>query len=92
MALNNSSVSYYYSKLADLRVEMLGQATKDAQIRAQKIAENTGMKIGNLKSASMGVMQITAPNSTDLSAEGYYDVSSVEKEITAIVRADFSLR
>jgi hypothetical protein len=90
--LNAYSVEFYYSKLADLKVEMLAEATKDARARAEKIADNTKSSLGKLKSAQMGVMQITAPNSTDLSSEGYYDTSSKEKEITAIVRADFGIK
>jgi len=42
---------------------MLGLATNDAKLRAQKIAEQAGTEIGDLKSASMGVFQITAPYS-----------------------------
>src|SRR5690606_39792954 len=33
---------YYYTKLADLKIEMISQATEDARIRAEKIAENSG--------------------------------------------------
>ncbi len=90
--LSAYSVEFFYSKLSDLKIEMLAEATKDATTRADKIAENTNASLGKLKSARMGVMQITAPNSTDLSAEGYYDTSSKEKEITAIVRADFGIK
>jgi hypothetical protein len=90
--LNAYSVEFFYSKLADLKIEMLAEATKDAATRAEKISENSNANLGKLKSARMGVMQITAPNSTDLSAEGYYDTSSKEKEITAIVRAEFGIK
>jgi hypothetical protein len=92
VTMTNSRVEYYYSKLSELRVEMLGKATEDAKTRAEMIAKSSKASLGKLKSASMGVMQITAPNSTDLSGEGYYDTSSVEKEITAIVRTNFELR
>ncbi len=92
VTMTNSRVEYYYSKLSELRVEMLGKATEDAKTRADMIAKSSKASLGKLKSASMGVMQITAPNSTDLSGEGYYDTSSVEKEITAIVRTNFELR
>jgi hypothetical protein len=85
------SLEYFYSKLSELRIEMLSEATKDAKLRAEKIAESTGAKVDSLRSASMGVFQITAPNSTDVSDYGMYDTSSIEKQITGIVRASFSL-
>lgn len=83
---------YYYTKLADLKVDMLGLATKDAMKRAEQIADNTGIKVGNLKSASMGVFQITPLYSTEVSDYGINDTSSVDKEITAIVNCEFMIK
>lgn len=90
--INTLSLEYYYSKLADLKVEMMAEATKNARDRAAKIAESAGGSLGSLREASMGVMQITPVNSTDVSDYGTYDTSSLEKQITAVVRAAFSVR
>ncbi len=80
---------YYYTKIADLKIDMIAEATKDAKNRADKIALNTGVKIGTLKSAKMGVFQITPQYSTDVSDSGMSDTSSLNKEITAVVTCDF---
>jgi hypothetical protein len=88
----SNPVEYYYSKLSDLKQEMLAEATKDARVRAGKIVESAGSNLGKLRSASMGVMQITPVNSTDVSDYGYYDTTSIEKQITAIVRASFAVQ
>lgn len=56
---------YYYTQLADLKIEMISQATEDAHIRAEKIAENSGSKLGELLDANMGIFQITGQNSSD---------------------------
>jgi len=90
--LNNNPLEYYYSKLSDLKKEMLAEATKNAKERAEEIAKSTDSKIGALRSAAMGVTQITPVNSTDVSDYGSYDTTSLEKQITAIVRASFSLK
>ncbi len=87
-----SSPEYYYSKLADLKIQLLNAATQDAKNRAQKIAENTGSELGGLRSATMGVTQITAENSSDVSEEGYYDTSSIRKEATVVVHATFLVK
>ena len=50
---------YYYTKLADLKLEMISKATSDAKLRADNIASNSGGKLGNLISAKMGIFQIT---------------------------------
>lgn len=71
---------YYYTKLADLKIEMISKATEDARIRAEQISLNSGGELGDLMSARMGVFQITGQNSAeDYSWGGTYNTSSKEK-------------
>lgn len=56
---------YYYTKLADLKIEMIRKATEDARVRAETIAANSGGELGDLQSANMGVFQITGQNSNE---------------------------
>mgnify|MGYP003668696764 CR=1 FL=1 len=71
---------YYYTKLADLKIEMISKATVDARIRAEKIAENSGGNLGELVSAKMGIFQITGQNSKeDYSWGGTFNTSSKAK-------------
>ncbi len=71
---------YYYTKLSDLKIEMISKATEDARIRAEQIAKNSGGELGDLQSADMGVFQITGQNSAeDYSWGGTYNTSSKEK-------------
>lgn len=86
------SPEYYYSKLPEIRVTLLPAAMKDAQTRAESIAQSTGKKVGVLKSASMGVVQVMQPNSIDISDYGNYDTTTVDKEIMITVKASFSLK
>ncbi|ACV62831.1 protein of unknown function DUF541 [Desulfofarcimen acetoxidans DSM 771] len=83
---------YFYTKLNELKVSMLAEAAKDAKNRAESLADNSGSRIGILRSAKMGVFQITQPNSTDVSDMGINDTSSLEKEITAVVNVEFSIK
>lgn len=83
---------YFYTKIADLKIDMLALATKDARNRAQKIAENAGSTLGKLKTAKMGVFQITPINSNDVSDYGINDTSSIEKEIMSVVNCTFTTR
>lgn len=71
---------YYYTQLADLKIEMISKATEDARIRAEKIAEFSGGNLGDVESAKMGVFQITGQNSSeDYSWGGTFNTSSKEK-------------
>lgn len=89
--LESSSPQFYYTKLGDLKIEMLGEAAKDAKARADRIAESTGSSIGSIRSAKMGVMQITAPESTEVSDYGVNDTSSIDKDVNAVVNVNFAV-
>ncbi|ROL61326.1 SIMPL domain-containing protein [Bacteroidetes/Chlorobi group bacterium ChocPot_Mid] len=82
---------FFYTKLNDLKVKMLGEATKDARERAEQLATNSGSKVGKLKSAKQGVFQITPVNSVDVSDYGEYDLSTIEKSVKAVVTVEFSI-
>lgn len=87
-----NSPEYYYTKLGDIKIEIQAEAAKDAMVRGERIAEATGRKLGTLRRARMGVLQITPENSNMVSDMGMNDVSSIRKEITAVVNADFSIK
>ena len=88
----SNTPQYMYTKIADLKVTMLAEATKDARKRAEMIAENACSKLGNLTYADMGVIQITPLYSNEVSDYGMNDTYSLEKEITAIVHCDFEIK
>ena len=73
-------------------IEMLREAAKDAKKRAEEIASASGNKISLVRSAKMGVFQITPANSYDFSDYGSNDTTSYEKKVTAVVKADFALQ
>ena len=89
--LESQAPEYHYTKLSDLKIEMLGEAAKDAKVRAQQIASSTGSEVGSVRSARMGVMQITAADSNEVSDYGVNDTSSIDKDITAVVNVSFAV-
>jgi len=89
--LQNSSLEYFYSKLADIKAELLAEAAKDARRRAEEIARNSGVSVGSVVSLRTGVFQITEPFSTDVSDYGMYNTQTKQKDITVTVRATFKI-
>jgi hypothetical protein len=88
----SSPPNYFYTKLADVKLQMIADATKDAKQRAEKIAENAGSSLGKLKKASTGVIQITAPNSTEeYSWGGTYNTTSREKEASITISLEYQV-
>jgi uncharacterized protein len=92
--LYSRSPLYYYTKLSDLKIKMISDATKDAKRRAEEIAVNAGCKLKKLKNASQGVFQITAQNSSedDYSWGGAFNVSSKKKTASITVRVEYEIK
>lgn len=90
--INTEMPEYLYTKLDDIKISIQAEAAKNAMERAEKIAEATGRSLGPLHNARMGVLQITPKNSNVISDYGTNDVTSIEKEITAVVSASFEIK
>ena len=90
---------YHYTKLEDLKVSMLAEATQDATKRAQLIAENAGSKLGQLTHAKLSTIKVTplysVPNEyyDDYGYGGFVDndTVSLEKEVTLSVNCTFEI-
>jgi len=88
----SNNPEYYYTKLAALKIEMIAEATKDAQQRALKMAENAGGKLGDVKKASMGVFQIVAQNSSEeFSWGGSFNTTSKKKTANITIKLEYGV-
>jgi hypothetical protein len=85
-------VEYYYKNLPQTRVELLSEAVADAKKRAEEIVSGSGQKIGALKSAASGVVQVLPANSLEISDYGTYDTSKLNKSIMVTVKAAFEIK
>lgn len=89
--LNSSAPSYFYTKLSELKIDLLAKASADAKLRAETIAKNAGTSLGAVRKASMGVFQITGQNSDeDYSYGGVFNTSSKNKTAVVTTRIDFA--
>lgn len=86
------STSYSYSKLADLKVDLLKSATTDAKKRAEAMLKSTHNSVGSIQSVKMGVFQITPVDSTEVSDMGINDTSTIDKKITAVANVVFQVK
>ena len=89
--IESRAPEYHYTKLGEEKIVMLAEAFKDAKVRAQKVAESTGSTIGSVRTARMGVLQITAADSNEVSDMGINHTSSLEKDITAVLNVGFEI-
>lgn len=83
---------YYYTKLNDLKMEMLNKASENAYERAQTIAKGSNSAIGAMLSSAMGVFQIVGLNSEEeYSWGGTFNTSSKEKVASITVRTTYEI-
>lgn len=89
--VTSQSLELTYSKLDEVRVRLLAAAVQDAKARAESIVKDSGEKVGSLRHAASGVVQVLPQGGIDVSDYGSYDTQSKNKDIMVTVRATFGL-
>ncbi|MFY7840795.1 MAG: SIMPL domain-containing protein, partial [Lacibacter sp.] len=88
--LNSNAPEYYYTRLNELKIDLLAKASEDAKTRAETIAKNSGGSLGGIKKATMGVFQITGKNANeDYSYGGAFNTTSKEKTASITLKVDY---
>jgi len=89
---NSSAPAYFYSKLSELKIDLLAKATADARLRAETIAKNSKSSLGAARKASMGVFQITGQNTNeDYSYGGAFNTTSKNKTASITVKMEYAV-
>ncbi len=86
-----SELKLIYTKLAELRLELVKAASEDAFKRAELIAQPVGKRITMIEDGRLGVFQINAKNDPSISDVGNFDTTSLEKDVRAIVNATYRI-
>ncbi|MFM2224620.1 MAG: hypothetical protein RJA07_822 [Bacteroidota bacterium] len=90
--LSSASPNYYYSKLSELKLDLLAKASADAKQRGETIAKNSGGDLGKIKKCSMGVFQITGQDSNeDFSYGGAFNTTSRLKKASITVKVEYGV-
>lgn len=88
--LSSNSPNYYYSKLEDLKLSLIAEASQNAKARAENIAKESGSSLGVLLRADLGVFQITGQNDNeDFSYGGVFNTSSRLKTANITVKTSY---
>lgn len=88
----SESPEYYYTKLDELKLQLIEDATVNAKERIAIMAEASESQIGSLVNANLGIFQITARNSAseDYSYGGTFNTSSRYKTATITVKLNYT--
>lgn len=84
---------YYYTKLDEMKLELIEKATANAKERIDIMAEGSGASLGELLTANLGVFQITARNSANdgYSSGGTFNTSSRYKTASITVKLNYEV-
>ncbi len=92
VAFNSQPPSYFYTKLSDLKIDLLSKASDDGRHRAETIAQKSDSKISDLKSAEMGVFQIIGQYSDEnYTWGGAFNTSDKVKTASITVKMKFAV-
>lgn len=90
---NSAPPMYFYTKLADLKMDLLAKASEDAKARSATIAQSAGSKLGRLKKSTMGIFQITGKNKNEnFSYGGSFNTMDKLKTASVTVRTEYLLQ
>ncbi len=91
---SSEAPEYYYTKLGELKLELIDVATTDAKARIDIMAKQAGGKVGKLLSSTLGTFQITAQNSATDSYTygGAFNTWSREKTMFISVSLHYALK
>lgn len=84
-----SGMTYSFTKLNDIKPQMVAEATKDARKAAEQFANDSGTSVGGIKKATQGYFSIDA---RDGESGGGYGVSDTPyKKVRVVTTVDFYL-
>ena len=83
--IRNNVPAYHFTKLNDIKPDMLKEATRNARIAANEFAINADVKVGGIRSARQGGFVITDVG------ERYGDTQKLEKDVRVVTTVTFFL-
>jgi hypothetical protein len=89
--LSGSNVSYTFTRLNDLKPQMIGEANRNARLSAEQFARDSGVSVGKLKTASQGYFSVGARDGEDCDDCGSSGGSSPFQKVRVVTTIDYDL-
>jgi hypothetical protein len=89
--LSGSSISYTFTRLNDLKPEMIAEATKNARRSADQFARDSGASVGQIKTASQGYFSVGARDGEDCDDCGSSGGSSPFQKVRVVTTIDYDI-
>jgi hypothetical protein len=83
--IQNQAPTYRFTKLNEIKPDMLREATKNARVAANEFADNAGVKVGGIRNARQGGFYIRD------AGESYGDTKKIDKDVRVVTTITFYL-
>jgi uncharacterized protein len=92
LELDSPAPAFHYTRLSELKIDLLGKAAAAGRLRAETVAKNTNSKLGRLKNASVGVFQIVGRHSEEAYTwQGAFNTADKNKSAQITIKMEFEL-
>ena len=82
-----------YTKLNEIKPEMIAAATKDARKAAEQFARDSGVTVGEIRSASQGYFSISSRDGSDLNSDSSCDAeTSAVKKVRVVTNVTYYVK
>ena len=78
----NSQIQFLFTSLNDVKPEMIEEATRSAREAAEKFADDSGSKLGNIRRATQGQFSISIPDGN----------TPYKQQVRVVTTVEYSLR
>ena len=89
--LSGSSISYTFTKLNELKPEMIAEATQNARVSADRFARDSGASVGRIKTASQGYFSVGARDGEECENCGSSGGSSPFQKVRVVTTIDYDI-
>ena len=83
---SNQSASYFFTKLNEVKPEMLKLATENAKEAALEFARNSGSRVGKIRNANQGVFSIQSRDDPNA-----YETTQINKKVRVVSTVEYAL-
>lgn len=89
----SNNLQYYFTKLNDIKPEMLIEATQNAKEAAISFASESGVKLGKLKRASQGLFTIVDRDQSLSGGDAYAgNNADIMKKVRVVISVEYSIK
>ncbi len=85
-----SGMQYVFTRLNDIKPQMIAQATRNARESAEQFARDSGTGVGGIRSATQGYFSI-GPRDGDVTEEGFGGRDSPLQKVRVVTTIEFYL-